>query len=181
MKKIDLFFENPTQEGFESLGIVGDSEAMKDFSQRSPHLAKRFFKFEDWLELARLERSSSLQRLYLQNAVDMVASFSDCRLILKEKSADMFNDQLEKKCIQFAVTLEDVFDTLSQFDFENSEKEILSEKGRRLILKALKIAVTKQDFEWLLDFVPIRDEAIRDRIFEKMMELNLYFIDEEEI
>jgi len=180
MKNFEQFFNTPTQDGFEALDIVGDVESMKDFFQKSPRLAKRFFKCEDWLEMARFERHASLKNRFLQNAISVVTSFDDCNAIFNEKSSAQFYNQLEKKCERFCVALCDYFETLSRFEYVD-ENDVYLEKGKKLILKALKICATREDFEILLSFIAPVNESLVDKVRERMEKLHISMCDEDYI
>jgi hypothetical protein len=177
MKKIDEFIKNPTQEGFEKLDIVGDVKSMNYLYKKAPHLAIRYLKSEDWVEMARFEKSFSERTQLLRHAISSISSFEDCLRVFDEDRRDEFFEDIKEKAILYCISFDDIIATICEFELAEDER-LYRKYGKKLILRAIELMATMEDFDLLSSIIPMNDSKTREKYYEKATSLGLPELDE---
>ena len=178
MTKIDNFVKNPTQAGFEELNIVGDVVMMNHLYNQAPHLAKRYFKCEDWLEMCQQEKKFNVRTNLLQNAVDAIASIEDCKEVFREDRRAEFYEQIKKKAVTFCVSFDDILATICTFELTH-DPDIYNRYGKKLVQRAIPLIATPEDVDVFSGIIPRDDEKSLSKFTEKAVSVGLSFPDDD--
>ena len=156
--------------------ILKESETTIEFyreaikSKYGEALINRTFTFDDW-EAVYVRAVFNEKKAFLNKMLETANSFEKCEYFFQNNVPmdKKFRSKVISKMADFAESFEEVADTLT-LDENNifyHENEVLNEKGKSLLKKALNKAYYIKDFDKLADLCSSKNEDLLQEIFEK--------------